>query len=84
MVLIIVGATPGTLPTTSNNITGTWSPATISTATQGTTTYTFTPSVGQCGTTATMQVTVNPNVTPTFSQLGPYCVGATPGTLPTT
>jgi len=51
--------TPGTLPTTSNNgITGTWSPATISTATPGTTTYTFTPTIGQCATTATMMVTV--------------------------
>ena len=39
------------LPTSSNNgITGTWSPATINTATVGTTTYTFTPAAGQCGT----------------------------------
>jgi hypothetical protein len=46
-----------TLPTTSNNgITGTWSPAINNTAT---TTYTFTPGVGQCATTATMTVTVN-------------------------
>jgi len=48
------------LPTTSNNgITGTWSPA-INTA--ATTTYTFTPTAGQCATTATMTVTVNPLV----------------------
>jgi hypothetical protein len=34
------------LPGTSNNdITGTWSPATINTATAGTTTYTFTPAM---------------------------------------
>jgi gliding motility-associated-like protein len=80
-----VGATPGTLPTTSNNgITGTWNPSTVSTANQGTTIYTFTPTQGQCGTTATMSVTVNQNIVPTFTQLGPYCVGATPGTLPTT
>ncbi|MBL0342994.1 MAG: hypothetical protein IPP71_20260 [Bacteroidetes bacterium] len=45
----IVWVQPGTLPTTSNNnITGTWSPATISTASQGTTTYTFTPTAGLC------------------------------------
>ena len=76
--------TPGTLPTTSlNGITGTWNAA-ISTATPGTTNYTFTPTAGQCATTATMSVVVNANVTPTFTQLGPYCVGATPGTLPTT
>ena len=37
-------ATAPALPATSTNgITGTWSPATISTATVGTTTYTFTP-----------------------------------------
>jgi hypothetical protein len=80
-----VGATPGTLPATStNSITGTWNPATISTASAGSTTYTFTPNAGQCGTTTTMSIVVNANTTPTFTQLGPYCAGATPGTLPTT
>ncbi|MFY7886472.1 MAG: lectin-like domain-containing protein, partial [Dolichospermum sp.] len=43
-----------TLPTTSDNgITGTWSPALNNTAT---TTYTFTPTPGQCATTATMTI----------------------------
>ncbi len=79
------GATPGVLPATSTNgITGTWSPATINTATTGTTIYTFTPTAGQCATTTTMSVTVNPNITPAFTALGPYCVGASPGTLPAT
>jgi PKD repeat protein len=78
-----VGDTPATLPTTSNNsVSGTWD-ATISTASAGTVTYTFTPS-GGCATTATMDVVVNANVTPTFTQMGPYCIGSTPGTLPTT
>jgi uncharacterized protein (TIGR02145 family) len=46
-----------TLPTTSNNnITGQWSPAINNTAT---TTYTFTPTAGQCASTASMTVTVN-------------------------
>ena len=46
-------STAPALPATSNNgITGTWSPATINTATAGTTTYTFTPTDGQCATTA--------------------------------
>ncbi|OFY05803.1 MAG: hypothetical protein A2W94_01440 [Bacteroidetes bacterium GWE2_42_42] len=80
-----VGSTPATLATTATNgITGTWSPATISTASAGSTVYTFTPTAGQCATTATMTVVVNANVTPTFSQLGPYCTGSTPGTLPLT
>jgi gliding motility-associated-like protein len=53
-------ATPGLLPTTSlNGFTGTWSPATISTATAGTTVYTFTPTVGQCASVTTMSVTIN-------------------------
>ena len=46
------------LPTTSTNgITGTWAPALNNTAT---TTYTFTPAAGQCATTATLTITVNP------------------------
>ena len=78
-----VGDVAGTLPTTSTNgATGTWDAA-ISTAANGTITYTFTPGSG-CFTTATMDVTVDPNVTPTFAQLGPYCVGDVAGTLPTT
>ena len=80
-----IGATPGTLPATSlNGIAGTWSPAVISTAAAGNTTYTFTPTADPCATTATMIVAVDPQVTPTFTQLGPYCIGATPGTLPAT
>src|SRR4030095_15456611 len=46
------GATLAPLPTTSNNgITGTWAPALNNTAT---TTYTFTPTAGQCATTTTL------------------------------
>jgi hypothetical protein len=57
------GDTLGPLPTTSTNgITGTWMPAPNNTAT---TTYTFTPSDGQCANTATMTVAVNTVATPT-------------------
>jgi gliding motility-associated-like protein len=64
-----------TIPTTSNNnISGTWSPAINNTST---TTYTFTPTAGQCANTTTMSVTVNPLTTPTFTQLGPFCQGST-------
>ncbi len=70
-----------TLPTTSSNgITGTWSPAINNTAT---TTYTFTPNANQCATTATLTVTVNPSVTPTFTPISSICVGGS-FTLPTT
>jgi gliding motility-associated-like protein len=79
---ICSGATLNALPTIStNSIPGTWSPAVNNTAT---TTYTFTPAVGQCATTATMTITVNPNVTPTFVQVSPICSGETLAALPIT
>jgi hypothetical protein len=70
-----------TLPTTSTNgVTGTWSPAVNNNTT---TTYTFTPSNGQCATTATMTVTVSNSVIPTFTQVAAICPGGS-FTLPTT
>ncbi|MEN9302835.1 MAG: hypothetical protein RL264_1264 [Bacteroidota bacterium] len=55
------GGTPGSLPTTSTNgISGTWSPASISTTSPGSTVYTFTPNSGQCAGPTTMTVMVNP------------------------
>ena len=78
---ICSGGTLSALPTTSNNgITGTWSPALSNTATK---TYTFTPTAGQCASTATMTITVNPNVVPTFNAVAPICFGATLASLPT-
>ena len=68
------GASGYSLPTTSTNgVTGTWSPTFTNLATR---TYTFTPATGQCGTTATMTVTVTNNVTSTFTQLAAICSGA--------
>jgi len=62
-----------TLPAAStNNVQGTWLPAVNNTQT---TTYTFTPSAGQCATTAQQTVTVNPN--PTISGGNIVCVGST-------
>ena len=69
------------LPTGSTNgFTGTWSPVINNTAT---TTYTFTPTAGQCATTAPMTVTVNQPVLPVFAQINPICSGGTIN-LPTT
>ncbi|MBY0477261.1 MAG: gliding motility-associated C-terminal domain-containing protein [Chitinophagaceae bacterium] len=82
---ICSGGTVPTLPNTSTNgITGTWSPATVSNTASGT--YTFTPNSGQCATTTTFTVTVNPNITPTFSfgNSLTICSGGTVPTLPTT
>ena len=60
-----------TLPTTSTNgISGTWSPAENN---QTTTMYTFAPNPGQCGTSATMTVTVNVPTVPALTPAGPFC-----------
>lgn len=78
---ICLGGTSAPLPTTSlNGITGTWSPAINNTVT---TTYTFTPDVGQCATTTTMTIGVG-TVAPTFTQVAPICSGGQLSALPTT
>ena len=70
------------LPTTSTNgITGTWAPALNNTAT---TTYTFTPTAGLCATSATLIITVNPSITPTFNPVAAICSGDLLAALPTT
>jgi serine protease inhibitor len=71
-----------TFPTISNNgYSGTWSPAVNNTAT---TTYTFAPTAGQCATTASLTITVNQPVTPTFTSVAPICNGDSLSALPTT
>ena len=76
-----IGTTISALPTSSTNgISGTWSPAINNSAT---TTYTFTPSAGICATTQTMSIVISQNTTPTFTQVGPFCSGTTISALPT-
>jgi hypothetical protein len=59
------------LPTTStNNVAGSWSPALNNTAT---TTYTFTPSFGQCATTTQMTISVNTLPTVTLALFNSVC-----------
>src|SRR5688572_32876412 len=62
---------PSLPPASTNGINGTWVPATISTATAGTTTYTFTPAAGQCALPFTMSIEITTQITPTFTQIGP-------------
>ena len=64
----------------SNGITVTLSPACNNHAT---TTYAFTPSAGQCATTASLTITVNSQVTPTFAAVNAICQGGTLTALPT-
>src|SRR5512133_3443056 len=78
------GSVAPALPATSTNgITGTWNPATISTSTVGTTTYTFTPAAGQCASTTTMQIVITNSITPAFNNIGPLCQGSVAPALPT-
>ena len=80
---ICAGATVPPLPTTSTNgISGTWSPAIVDNQSSGI--YTFTPTTGQCATTASFTVTVNPNITPVFNfgTSVTVCAGAAVPTLP--
>jgi gliding motility-associated-like protein len=71
------------LPTTSSNgISGTWNPGTVSNTASGA--YVFTPNIGQCGTVYTMNITVNTALIPTFTQVAAICAGTTLSALPTT
>ena len=55
---VCLGDVMSPLPTISTNgINGTWSPALNNLAT---TTYTFTPAIGECGSSTTLDITVNP------------------------
>ena len=70
------------LPTTSTNgVTGTWSPALNNTAT---TLYTFTPTAGLCASFTTLTINVNPILTPDFAAIPPICSGSTPPILAST
>ncbi|RYE14432.1 MAG: gliding motility-associated C-terminal domain-containing protein, partial [Sphingobacteriales bacterium] len=84
-VIICANATPPTLHSTSlNGIPGTWSPATINNQVSGA--YTFTPVANLCALPTTIQVTVNANVTPTFSfgNAQTICAGEAVPVLPGT
>jgi gliding motility-associated-like protein len=65
--------------TSPNGITGTWSPAIISTATSGN--YTFTPTAGQCATNTTLAVTITPQIIPDFATTLTLCSSDTVPTL---
>lgn len=79
------GSTPPSLPSSSTEgITGTWSPPTINTSTPGTVTYTFTPDDLLCYNTATLNVTIDPKATPVFALTDQYCEGSAIPDLPLT
>jgi hypothetical protein len=59
----------------------TWTPALINTATNYVYLY---ANAGQCATTTTLTITVNPQATPTFTQIGPLCQNSAAPALPGT
>lgn len=70
------------LPTTSTNgVSGSWSPALNNIAS---TTYTFNPTSGQCATTTTLTISVNPIVAPNFVISPILCSGSVAPLLATT
>ena len=78
------GIVPSLPTTSSNSITGSWSPAIVDNANNGT--YTFTPNTGQCANTTTFTVTITPQITPTFTfgTTLSICEGDSVPTLPNT
>lgn len=81
-----LNAIPDSLPLFSTNTTpiaGTWNPATINTATSGTTTYTFTPQIGPCENILPYEVdiTIGNNFSPDFEDTISFCVGENPPAL---
>jgi gliding motility-associated-like protein len=76
------GDTLTALPITSTNgITGSWSPALDNTQTK---TYTFLPNTGQCALGNTFIINVTPKKIPTFNPVNPICAGGLLNALPTT
>lgn len=73
---------PSLAVVSQNNISGTWSPATISNTESGD--YVFTPTVGQCALPKTVSVTVLPSITSDFAEIPAVCSGAEVPTLDTT
>jgi gliding motility-associated-like protein len=70
-------------PQSKELIAGTWNPATIDTATVGTSNYVFTPTAGgPCIAPATVSVTITTQLTPTFDAIPPVCQNTTAPPLP--
>jgi gliding motility-associated-like protein len=77
-------ADPPVLPDISlNGITGDWDPPVINTDEAGIFTYLFTPdNPAQCAVPVTIEVTINPEVTPLFEPIDPVCQYSVPPELP--
>ncbi len=73
-ILLCLNETPPQLPLmSSNNITGTWNPATVDTSVPGISNYTFTPGAGQCAVEVSIAVEILKLNIPEFDPIGPIC-----------
>jgi gliding motility-associated-like protein len=83
---ICQNTTAPTLPLTSDNgVLGSWLPATIDITTAGTVTYIFTPALTElCAIPASITVTVDPEIIPTFTQIPNICLNDAAPALPLT
>lgn len=71
------------LPLVSKNgISGTWTPATISTSMPGKATYTFTPDASQCGEIITQEITITGLLSSSFNLATTLCLNSVPPALP--
>lgn len=72
-----------TLPVTSSNaISGTWSPNVVNTAITGVQNFVFTHNPASCATDYNYSIDVVSNQTPTFNVIGPFCINSVAPGLP--
>ena len=75
---------PALPDTSTNGISGSWTPSTINTALAGTTTYIFTPDSGQCAVSDTISIFITNEISPLFATIGPLCQNSIAPAMPTT
>ena len=80
---LCLNSIPPELPNSSyNGISGSWIPATISTAMLGKTAYKFVPDAGQCATDTTIVIEITDQITPIFSFGTTFCQNSAVPDLP--
>ena len=80
-----LGTVAPALPNISkNNISGSWSPSTISTDQLGSKIYSFTPDAGQCATPTTVQIQINQTLTVDAIAMSVICKGDNSGSISVT
>src|SRR5690606_16903189 len=74
--LCLNSAAPALPGTSTNGVSGSWSPATINTSVTGSTVYTFTPSAGACAVGTSISINITPTTpVPVITGNNILCVG---------